>query len=316
MPIQITTWNVQNFATADDDFPQKLPFLCQLLQQLDSDVIALQEVLDVDALEHLANELRFQFFAAEPDRRGNRVAFLARPGLGESTEQIDRWQLPESTAVRRFDSNGNIVVEPTFPRPALKITVGQNGRKVDVINAHLKSKLLTFGGRFSTRDETLRAQTALFALERRAAEATSLRWHVTNLLEEDRAVVVVGDLNDGPEAATTQILYGASGSQPRGPGDAQDEECAFQRQDADDRQRLFNVAKLVPENSRWSRRHNGQAELLDHILGSDALMPRVNGLRQVPTVCIVNGNTPTSHSSNPTRRELVPDHAPVTATFL
>ena len=33
-------------------------------------------------------------------------------------------------------------------------------------------------------------------------------------------MILLGDFNDGPEAATTQILYGAPGSQPRGPEDA------------------------------------------------------------------------------------------------
>ncbi|MFW6730330.1 MAG: hypothetical protein ACODUE_01125 [Synechococcus sp.] len=31
--------------------------------------------------------------------------------------------------------------------------------------------------------------------------------------ERDRAVVVCGDLNDGPDAATTQLLQGPSGSE-------------------------------------------------------------------------------------------------------
>jgi hypothetical protein len=46
--------------------------------------------------------------------------------------------------------------------------VTESGRQIDIITAHLKSKLLTFGGNFSTNDETLRARTAYFALCRRA----------------------------------------------------------------------------------------------------------------------------------------------------
>src|SRR3712207_6849725 len=45
---------------------------------------------------------------------------------------------------------------------------------------------------------------------------SSLREHVTGLLSASREVVVLGDLNDGSAAATTQILYGPPGSQPRG----------------------------------------------------------------------------------------------------
>lgn len=121
---------------------------------------------------------------------------------------------------------------------------------------------------------------------------------------------MLGDLNDGPEAATTQILYGAPGSQPRGPDDATHAAGAFQRADVNDGQRLFNVAKLVPEDIRWSRRHNGQNELLDHILTSAGLMPRVNGLRQVPTMSILNEDTPNMIGAHPIVGGVAPDHAP------
>ena len=67
---------------------------------------------------------------------------------------------------------------------------------------------------FSTSNETLRAQTAYFGLERRSAEATTLREQATALLAAGRAVVGLGDVNDVPKAATTEILYGPPGSQP------------------------------------------------------------------------------------------------------
>lgn len=316
MPLTITTWNVQNFTQADQDFADKLDFLSGTLQALGSDVVALQEILDLNAFQDLANRLGFQHFAAASDGRQNRVAFLTRNALAQPEQQIDQWQLMQNEEVRRFDQNENIVVLPQFSRPALQITVMHDGREIDIITAHLKSKLLTFGGNFSTTDETLRAHTAYFALERRAAEATSIREHVTGRLNAGRDVVVLGDLNDGPEAATTQMLYGPPGSQPRGPDDATRAHGAFQRADANDGQRLFNVTKFVPEDIRWSRRHNGQNELLDHILASDGLMPRANGLRQVPAMSVLNDDTPNMIGPHPTAGGSVPDHAPVTATFV
>ena len=201
-------------------------------------------------------------------------------------------------------------------KSGFRITVAHNGGEIDIVTAHFKSKLLTFGGNFSTTNETLRAQTAYFALERRAAEAVSVREQVTTLLTTGRDVVVLGDFNGGAEAATTQILNGPPGSQPRGPNDATHATGAFQRADAHDPRRLFNVTKLVPEDIRWSRRHNGQNELLDHVLASAGLMPRVNGLRQVPTMSILNEDTPNMIGPHPTVAGAVPDHAAVTATFV
>jgi endonuclease/exonuclease/phosphatase family metal-dependent hydrolase len=227
MPITITTWNVQNFARSQPVFDEKLNLLIGTLQALGSDVVALQEILDLGALQDLANGLGFQHFAAAPDSRQNRVAFLTRQAPARPPQQIDQWQLAQGVDVRDLDDQGNITVVPQFPRPAFQITISHAGREIDIVTAHMKSKLLTFGGNFSTTNETLRAHTAYFALERRAAEATSLREHATSLLAMGRDVILLGDLNDGPEAATTQILYGAPGSQPRGPDDATNVAGAF-----------------------------------------------------------------------------------------
>jgi hypothetical protein len=84
-----------------------------------------------------------------------------------------------------------------------------------LVTCHLKSKLPTFpGGRFSTRDEGERAQfggvRAVPAGGRGGYRAVA----ATGLLDgdgQDRAVLVLGDLNDEPNAATTQILYGPPG---------------------------------------------------------------------------------------------------------
>ena len=258
--ITITSWNVQNFAQSDPVFADKLNFVAGTLQALGSDVVALQEILDPNALQSLANRLGFQHFAAPPDGRGNRVAFLTRNAPVQPAQPIVQWQLAPGVQVRDFGAGGAVTVLAQFPRPALQISVAHGGGQLDIVTAHLKSKLLTFGSNFSTTNETLRAQTAYFALERRAAESASVREHVTGLLAAGRQVVVLGDLNDGPEAATTQILYGPPGGQPRGPEDATHATGAFQRADADDVRRLFNVTNLVPANLRWSRRHNGQNE--------------------------------------------------------
>jgi len=123
---------------------------------------------------------------------------------------------------------------------------------------------------------------------------------VNGLLSANRHVIVLGDLNDGTEAATTEIVYGPPGGQPRGPEDATLATGAFQRADQQDPQRLFNVTQLVPSEIRWSRKHNGQPELLDHILASHGLMPRVGLLRQVPMLTILNEDAPNLLGENPT----------------
>ena len=100
-----------------------------------------------------------------------------------------------------------------MPRGALRVRTGG----LDLVICHLKSKLLTFpGGRFSPRDEGERARYAAYALQRRGAEAATVRAAADRLLDgagSERPVVVLGDLNDEPQAATTQILLGPPGSE-------------------------------------------------------------------------------------------------------
>jgi hypothetical protein len=102
-------------------------------------------------------------------------------------------------------------------RGALKVRVRMDSRTVDLVTCHLKSKLLTYpGGRFQPRDEDERARFGGYALYRRAAEAVTLRIYANRLLGGEgrqRSVIVLGDLNDEPQAATTQILLGPPGSE-------------------------------------------------------------------------------------------------------
>lgn len=316
MALTVMTWNVENLGNASP--AQKVDLLAATISTVQPDVVALQEILTDaaggTAIRTLADRLQYQVVVGTPDGRGNRVAFLLRNAAAGQPEVINQWRLPNGTIVQDNGAGGGVVAVQQLPRAALRVTINHAGNQVDFINCHLKSKLLTFpGGFFSTQNETLRAQTAYFALQRRAAEAKTLREHVNDLLAQNRRVILLGDFNDGPLAATTEILYGPTGSQPQGPDDAT-KLRAFQRADQEDARRLFNVTMLVPPEERWTRKHNGQPELLDHVLASADLMPRVGTLRRVPTLEILNDDLPTL-GDQPRNDAVVPDHAPIIATF-
>ena len=121
-------------------------------------------------------------------------------------------------------------------RPALHVRVHVQDTDIDLITAHFKSKLLTFpDGRFNPLDEGERARFGAYALYRRAAEAVTVRATATALLNNDdndnqTSVMVLGDLNDEVDAATTQIRNGPTGSEIGTGG--------FNQPDHGDRQRL------------------------------------------------------------------------------
>jgi endonuclease/exonuclease/phosphatase family metal-dependent hydrolase len=191
---------------------------------------------------------------------------------------------------------------------AITVTSGA-GQPVRMITAHLKSKLLTFpGGRFNPKDENERARFAAYALYRRSAESATLRTWATGQLggSQPLPVILCGDLNDTVQAATTQLLLGPPGSEIDTRG--------FKIPDKGDTQRLWNLAPLMPPGRNYSRINQGRAELIDHILVSNALVRTVD----VTSVGAVLAEPLPSVTLEPTARLNEPssDHAPVVATFL
>jgi len=302
MPLTVATWNVENFALPEGGtsvaFGRKLTRIAATLAALDADVIALQEILDdqvagriASALNQLAGTNAYTAVNGLPDRRHNRVAFVARlPVIATETEHLHEWQLPDGAPVMRLERTGGAIVtvpEPTLPRPPIRVRVSlADGTSVDVINVHLKSKLVEYpGGGFSTDDESLRTTATGLTLKRRMAEAITVRARVDRLLAQGHRVVVLGDFNAAPDAATTQRLCGSHGHS--------------------DAQRLLNLTDRIPAAARWSRRNNGQRDMLDQILVSDGLFHHHTDPVEPPTVAVLNDDLPSD----------VSDHAPVYATF-
>jgi hypothetical protein len=159
------------------------------------------------------------------------------------------------------------------------VRVSPGATDVELVVCHLKSKLLRFpsppghpSGGFSTRDEGVRALRRLRAGAARR-RSDHVRAHVTERLDghgQQRALIVMGDLNDEPLAATTQILLGPPGSEIDTPG--------FDRPDQGDGQRLWNLAARIPAERRFTRRFEDRGELIDHLLVSHALTHHIDSV--------------------------------------
>lgn len=179
------------------------------------------------------------------------------------------------------------------------------------------------GSRFAPKTRASGLRYAGYAVYLRTAEAMTIRAHLDRLpadhndpregLGRSAAVVFCGALNDEPDAATTQIVQGPTGSEiDLRPG------SAFQRTDSGDGYRMWNLAPLLRINPDgtppFTRRFKGRGELIDHILASHRL---VNPQR-VPIVHTVQtADVLPSVDDIPTVRRNEPgsDHAAVVATF-
>ncbi len=275
------TWNVQNLLPVgfqggpqdQAEFDAKIESLAAVIDAAQPDVVGLQEVgppavIQVlqDALAHALPE---RAVSDLPDGRGIRVAFLSRVPI---TDVVQITELPAHLApvqIADLDpQNAGAAFMTSLKRGALEITVEVDGGPVTLLVAHLKSKLLSYpGGRFAPRDEDERARVAGYALNRRTVEAVALRAQLNTVLSgggRERAVVLLGDLNDEVEAATTQILNGPGGSELRTAG--------FARSDNGDGDRMWNLAPLIPGEQRFSRVYRGRRELIDHIFCSRRML--------------------------------------------
>jgi endonuclease/exonuclease/phosphatase family metal-dependent hydrolase len=323
--LTVTTWNLQNLFPAghidgpktQQAYDEKLDGLAGALTTLDPDVALFQEVGDITSLGDLLDRVGgtwHTLMSSHPDGRGIRVAIATRavlqlegefdalaPGLGEV-------RVADDDDVMAHPPNAFMA---TVGRGVLHGSIRRNNRRLHLVTAHLKSKLLTFpGGRFQPHDEDERARYATFALHRRAVEAATLRIYLDSVLLDDGTnlgLVLAGDFNDSVDAATTQILQGPPGSEIGTPGELRD--------DKGDGNRLWNLAPLLPEGQRFSRVYRGSGELIDHIFVSRALLEDVQS--------VTSGLDPQAPPDLPSiddephrlRDHPGSDHAPITATL-
>lgn len=327
---KVATWNLENLylpgsssgPPTDALYQAKLDSLAAVILELDPDVLAVQEVGHQEALTDLLARLQNRYhhtrLSAHPDPRGIRVGFISKLELHDS---LDFVAFPEEglASVPGIDSKGNPIAVSRMGRGALLVAVHPKpGVAVHLVTAHLKSKLLTYPSRsgrarFSPQDEDERAWVAGMALMKRTAEAVTLRVKANALLAENdcRALIVLGDLNDVVDAATTQILKGPGGSEINN-------KRAFNRADQGDDTRLWNLAHLIPAARRYSRKYKGTGELIDHIFVSQELLP--GKPRRLPVVdshvdAIGDGLPAVDDHPGARLGEAGSDHAPIMAVF-
>ncbi|MFK4104830.1 endonuclease/exonuclease/phosphatase family protein [Streptomyces sp. NPDC019531] len=271
------TWNLENLYRPGGPsgprdkaaYEAKLAALADAITALDPTLLAVQEVGEPEALRDLVDLLGSGWTIAtsrHPDSRGIRVGVISRTSF---EVLADTTVFPPKLRPVQVDDEGTTVAESG--RGFLAVEAETDLGPVRVAVAHLKSKLLSYpGGRFQPRDEGERARYGAYALNRRTAEATALRALADELLDGDgreRDVLVLGDLNDEVQAATTQILLGPPGSEIGTSG--------YKMPDKGDAGRLWDTAPLIPAEERFSRVNSGRRELIDHLLCSHRLVHRV-----------------------------------------
>src|SRR4051794_7901450 len=303
------TWNVENlFAPTPAQQPAwdvKLAQLAGVIRSVGPDLLAVQEIGDEQSFDALRHQLGWTGVLSthfEPSHT-IRVGWLS-PGRLTDVEQVV--DLPPGLSPVKVADDGTTLTQ--LGRGALAVTVTTPaGTRLRALTAHLKSKLLSFpDGRFDTTDEAERARYAVYALDRRAAEAAALRDWATAALAgpwADQPLLVCGDLNHTPDAATTQLIFGPPGSQ-FGTG-------GFNHPDHGDVQRLCDTGYAMTPPNDYSRINQGRHELIDHILVSHAMITHLVTAETVPLDVPSMGVQPQVAP----RTDPPSDHRPVLARF-
>jgi endonuclease/exonuclease/phosphatase family metal-dependent hydrolase len=303
----IMTWNLENLflpghvsgPKSTSAYYSKLNNLARTILAINPDVIGLQEVGDPSALAHLQGRLNDRYpyvrLSRFPDGRGIRVGYLSRLPL---LQAADYDTYPPGSITNISDVSGNPMQD--MGRGALKVTVVlEPGLLVNMVNVHLKSKLLSYpDGRRWPLDEDERARGAALALIRRATEATAVRVYLNRLLNNNNdPLILMGDLNDSGQAVTTQILLGP-------------EDRSLTHRDKFDDTRLYLLDEYIPTERRFSRMYQKRGEMIDHLAVSHEL---IFFLKQadsyVEPISSIDSDTESRRDST------FPDHAPVFARF-
>lgn len=313
--LTVATWNLENFFSAGtpfgpataEMFDRKVALLAATIHGSGADIVATQEVGDPEAFDALIAALGDGWSGVlsthfEP-AHAIRVGFLSRVAILQTE---DYFAIPEQLQGVPTSDAGDPLT--SMGRGVLRARIHTSAGDADLVSVHLKSKLLSFpGGRFEPHDEDERARYADYALNRRAAEAAALRTYANALLDgqgTQRRLFVLGDFNDGVEAATTQIVNGPPGSEIGTPGEAQP--------DRGDGARLLNLAPLIPPEKRFTRVFRGVGELIDHVFVSTAVRPAVSAVTTIPGAAELPSIT--EHASA-RKNDPVSDHAMVAATL-
>ncbi len=282
MSLRLATWNVRALhrpgAPPWPDLPSmdqarvdaKLDFLEERIRAVRPQVLAVQEICDPESFEalraRLADLLPDGYLGPRGEGSGLRVGILVAGKIESATA------IQEIPAAGRFGFEaGDPPLRTRFRRAVIQATVQVGAETLRVHAVHLKAKRPEMlAGEDPSRDPSATARAMGRSLAIRSAEAAGLRAVLDETLAAaGRGVVLMGDLNDGPEAVTTQIL-----AEPPGPDAAAIDPRGKGFVNTHDLQR-----KRTPRRTAYTHVFEGRPEALDHVIVSNDLAARFRRVR-------------------------------------
>ena len=280
--MRIATFNVENL---DEPLGTRALVLRPALARLAADVLCLQEVngqhvrgeperrlLALDALVAGTPYAAFhRAHTTSPGKQGpadvHNLVTLSRFPITATRQILHDYVPPPEVRLLTADPPKAAAEPIRFDRAALMTEIALDGRRLVVINVHLRAPLAAAipGGKsapFTWRDVGTWAEGFYLSGLKRNAQALELRLLVDELFDADPApaIVVTGDFNAEDGATPLKIIAGA-------PEDTGNGALAYRS--------LVPLERAIPADRRFSVLHHGRPQLLDHLLVSHALLGAV-----------------------------------------
>ncbi len=293
-----------------EDYAKKKLWIAGQLDRMQADIVGFQEVFHEEALREVLKQStfcrEFQVVTANPTGEHPVVALASRFPILESKV------IREFPAQSHLDIQGAAIPLTHFSRPVLSVRLRLT-ETVDctVFVVHLKSKRAIFAEGVDRQDPIEKAKGEARSLMLRAGEAIALRVLLMEVLQDrNYPVIVLGDMNDGGAAVTSQII---SGEVP-------------QRRLEPDRKRklwdilLYHVRDIQARQSYgdfyYTHIHNGHYQSLDHIMVSQEFVTQnPDRVGRVAYVAVLNDHLIDETLSHEAAPNWQSDHGQVVASI-
>lgn len=189
--------------------------LAETIRAIDPDVVAIQEgpsrleELGLFVRDYLADD--YQFFLSDTGGQ-QKLGLLFKPGSVESAQLAPHDEISGLIDDWDADINGDGFLDSYgFTRTPLVVDLVVGGNSLQMIVAHTKSNFVN-QGRSLWEDPATRQNyivSALINRRRISTEGMRIRRYLDERLtgDADEAIVVLGDLNDGPGLDYFEELY-------------------------------------------------------------------------------------------------------------
>lgn len=269
---RVGTFNLCNLALPErsyynqqytpETYAKKLHWIAGQLDRMRADIVGFQEVFDPVALKQTLDQSdycrEFQLIAASPIKDTPAVALASRFPILEYRYIQD---FPPAAAL---NMRGAEIPLTHFSRPVLSVRLQLNETvECTLFVVHLKSKRPIIPDQVDREDpiEIVKGQARSLIL--RAAESIALRVLLMQVLQNrDYPVIVLGDMNDGGTAVTSQIVSG---------------EPPLRKLESERKRKIWDVllyhvkdiqARQSYRDFYYTHIHNGYYDSLDHIMVS------------------------------------------------